>query len=162
MLVKNTIRFRTFQLTDVNAIQSLMEETVSTCYGTFPLAYRQHWIDDHHSRERILTDASEGYTLVVEYQDNIIGTGSLLQDEIQSVFIHPDFQQLGLGTQLMIRLEEYARQRSIQEIQLYALTLSRSFFEKLGYHTISEHQFKDPHLRQFKYFIMEKRLELPS
>jgi N-acetylglutamate synthase-like GNAT family acetyltransferase len=154
-----SVQFRTFQSQDVNTIHALIIETITACYSSFPPAYRQHWIEDHYSTERIITDAAEGHTLVIEHQGEIIGIGNLLQDEVQSVFIHPDYQQRGLGTQLMIRLEEHATQQSITEIQVYALTPSRPFFEQLGYHTISEHQFKDPQLRQFKYYIMVKQIE---
>jgi N-acetylglutamate synthase-like GNAT family acetyltransferase len=124
-----------------------------------PPAYHQHWIEDHYSTERIISDASEGCTLIIEHQGDIIGIGNLLQDEIQSIFIHPDYQQRGLGTQVMTRLEEQAKQDLISEIQLYAFTPSSHFFERLDYVTISENQFKNPHLRQFKYYVMEKRIE---
>ena len=159
MILLKGIRFRTFQAQDVNTIHSLIIETITVCYSSFPPKYRQHWIEDHYSTERIMADASEGYTLVIEHHGYIIGIGNLLQDEIQSVFIHPDYQQQELGTQLMMRLEEHAKQQSIREIELFALTPSRPFFKQLGYHTHSEHQFKDPHLSHFKYYIMRKRIE---
>ncbi|MCW4041981.1 MAG: GNAT family N-acetyltransferase [Candidatus Bathyarchaeota archaeon] len=158
MSVKD-IRFRLFQLTDINAIQSLMKETISTCYATFPPAYRQHWMDDHHSVDQILSEAIEGLTLVIEHTGNIIGTGNINNTRIQSVIIHPDFQRQGYGTELMQRLEHYARNNKISVLQLSALTPSRPFFTQLRYQTISEHQFTAPNLRQFKYFIMEKRLD---
>ena len=159
MISLKGIRFRTFQSQDVNALHSLIIETITVCYSLFPPTYRQHWIEDHYSTERIITNASEGYTLVIEYRGDIIGTGTLRHDEIQTVFIHPKYQQRELGTRLMIRLEEQAKKQSVQEIQLFALTPSRSFFARLGYYTISENQFKDPHLHQFKYYVMKKRIE---
>lgn len=152
------IRFRTFQSQDISAIQALIIETISVCYASFPLAYRQHWIEEHHSKEHIITGASEGYTLVLEHRGNIIGIGTLLLDEIRGVFIHPNYQLRELGTELLIRLEKRAKQQSIQEVQVYALPPSRPFFERLGYHTISEHQFKDQNLQQFKYYVLKKQI----
>jgi GNAT superfamily N-acetyltransferase len=156
------IQFRLFQLTDINAIQSLMEDTISTCYATFPLAYRQHWMEDHHSVDHILQEATEGLTLVMECEGRIIGTGNILGTRIQSIIVHPDFQRQDYGTELLHRLEQYARNNRILMLQLSALTPSRPFFQRLGYQTISEHCFKAKNLRQFKYYIMEKRLGLPS
>ena len=155
------IRFRLFQLPDINAIQSLMEETISTCYTTFPIAYRQHWMEDHHSVDQILQEATEGLTLVMECEGRIIGTGNILGNRIQSIIVHPDFQRHGYGTELLQRLEQYARNNRISAVQLWALTPAQPFFKQLGYQTISEHQFNAPNLQQFKYYIMEKRLGLP-
>jgi N-acetylglutamate synthase-like GNAT family acetyltransferase len=137
-----------------------MKETISTCYATFPPAYRQHWMEDHHSVDQILAEATEGLTLVIEYRGNIIGTGNITSNRIQSIIIRPDMQRQGLGTELMQRLEQYARNNRISVVQLSALTPARPFFQRLGYQTISEHHFKAPNLGQFKYYIMEKRLEL--
>jgi putative acetyltransferase len=113
-------------------------------------------MDEHHTLEQIITDASEGYTLVIEYQDQIIGTGNVRHDEIQSVFIHPDYQHQGFGTELISRLEEPARDHSVRTLQLYALTPSKRFFEGLGYHTLRENQFKNENLQHFRYYHMEK------
>ena len=137
-----------------------MNKTISTCYATFPLAYRQHLLEDHHSGDHILSEATEGLTLVIEYQGDIIGTGNIVNSRIQSIIIRPDMQRQGYGSELMQRLEQYARNNRISVVQLSALTPARSFFERLGYQTINEHHFKAPNLRQFKYYIMEKRLEL--
>jgi N-acetylglutamate synthase-like GNAT family acetyltransferase len=152
------IQFRLFQLTDINALQSLMKETISTCYATFPLAYRQHWLEDHHSVDHILQEATEGLTLVMECEGRIIGTGNIMGNRIQSIIIRPDMQRQGYGTELLQRLEQYARNNRISMLQLSALTPSRPFFEQLGFNTVSEHYFKAENLRQFKYYIMEKRL----
>jgi ribosomal protein S18 acetylase RimI-like enzyme len=135
-----------------------MEETISMCYATFPPAYRQHWLEDHHSVDHILQEATEGLTLVMECEGRIIGTGNILGNRIQSIIVHPDFQRQGYGTELMQRLEQYARNNRISAVQLSALTPARPFFQRLGYQTISEHQFKAQNLGQFKYYIMEKRL----
>ena len=76
------IQFRTFQSRDVNTIHSLIIETITAFYSSFPPAYHQLWIEDHDSTERIISDASEGCTLIIEHQGNIIDIGNLLQDEI--------------------------------------------------------------------------------
>lgn len=159
MLAKQTIQFRTFQLTDNNAIQSLMDETITTCYATYPLAYRQHWMEDHHSVDQILQEATEGLTLIMDYDGRIIGTGNITGNRIQSIIIRPDMQRQGHGTELMYRLEQYAKKSGFTVLQLSALTLSQPFFKLLGYQTISEHHFKDTNLQQFKYYIMEKQIE---
>lgn len=124
----------------------------------FPAEYRQHWMDEHHSTDHIVTEATEGYTLVIECEGQIIGTGNVLHEQIQSVFVHPEYQRRGCGTELIHRLEEHARKEGVDTLQLSALPPSKQFFEALGYHVLSENHFKDDNLRQFNYYIMEKRI----
>jgi N-acetylglutamate synthase-like GNAT family acetyltransferase len=139
-----------------------MKETISTCYATFPYAYRHHWLEEHHSVDQILAEATEGLTLVIECRGNIIGTGNIINNRIQSIVIRPDMQRQGYGTELLQRLEQYARNQGIRMVHLSALPPAQPFFERLGYQTLSEHYFKAPNLRQFTYSIMEKRLEETS
>ena len=139
-----------------------MNETISTCYTTFPHAYRQHWMEDHHSVDQTLQEATEGLTLVIECRKHIMGTGNIVNDRIQSIMIRPDMQRQGYGTELLQRLEQHARNTGISVVQVSALPPARPFFERSGYKTISEHPFTAPNLRQFTYFIMEKQLEETS
>jgi N-acetylglutamate synthase-like GNAT family acetyltransferase len=124
----------------------------------FPSAYRQHWRDEHHSTEHIITEASEGYTLVVEYEGRIVGTGNVLHERIQSVFVHLEYQRRGYGTTVVHQLEEHARKDGVRTLQVSALTPSKQFFEGLGYHVTSENRFRDEPLQHFKYYLMEKRM----
>jgi len=124
----------------------------------FPSEYRQHWMDEHHSTDHIATEASKGYTLVIECEGQIIGTGNVLHEQIQSIFVHPEHQRRGWGTELIHRLEEHARKEGVGTLRLSALTPSKQFFEALGYQLMSEHQFQDDNLRQFKYYIMKKSI----
>ena len=135
-----------------------METTIITSYSMFPSEYRQHWMNEHHSKDHIVAETSEGYTLILEYERKIVGTGNILHDQIQSLFVHPEYQRRGYGIELIRRLEEQARMDGVRIIRLSANTLSKQFFERLGYRMISENRFKDDDLRQFKYYIMEKRV----
>lgn len=152
------IRIREFRSGDIESIKHLMDTTINTGYSMFPSEYRQHWMDEHHSTDHIATEASEGYTLVIECERKIIGTGNVLREQIQSVFIHPVYQRHGYGTELIHRLEEYARKEGVGTLRLSANTLSKQFFEALGYRIISENPFKEDNLQQFKYYIMEKSI----
>lgn len=78
-----------------------MNETISTCYATFPPTYRQHWMEVHHSVDQILAKATEGLTQVMEYVGNIMGTRNIVNNRIQSIMIPPDMQPQGYGTELL-------------------------------------------------------------
>jgi N-acetylglutamate synthase-like GNAT family acetyltransferase len=145
-------------LGDLDSIKHLVDMTINSSYSVFPFEYRQHWMDEHHSKEHIFAEASEGFTLVVQCDGKIIGTGNVLHEQIQSLFVHPEYQRRGYGTELIRRLEDQARMEGVGTLRLSALTHSKQFFEGLGYQIISENQFKDDNLRQFKYYNMEKSI----
>ncbi len=150
------VTFREFQTGDAPSIKHLIDTTITVSYAMFSPAYRQHWMDDHHSLNQIIAEASDGYTLVVEREAAIVGVGTLLRGQIQSVFIHPQYQRRGWGTLLIHRLEDSARKRGVATVRLAALPPSKPFFEGLGYLVVAEHRFHDAALHQFAYYIMEK------
>ena len=51
--------------------------------------------------------------------------------EIRSLAIHPDYQQLGLGSQLVKHMKQEAKRLGIK--RLYTFTLSEDFFKTLGF-----------------------------
>ncbi len=152
------VTFREFQTGDAPSIKHLIDTTITVSYAMFPLAYRHHWMDDHHSINQIIAEASDGYTLVVEREAAIVGVGTLLRGQIQSVFIQPQCQRRGLGTLLIQRLEDTARKGGVTTLRLSALPPSKPFFEGLGYQVVTENRFHDTALHPFAYFIMEKNV----
>ena len=152
------IVIREFRLGDIDSVKHLVDTTINTSYSVFPSEYRKHWIDEHHSTEHIFAEASEGFTLVIQCEGKIIGTGNVLHEQIQSLFVHPEYQRRGYGRELIHRLEEKGRMGGVGTLRLSALTFSKQFFEGLGYRIISENRFKDDNLRQFKYYNMEKSI----
>ena len=87
-------------------LKRVIDETVEACYSHYPDEYRQHTTEQHHSKTQILNTATTGFTLVLESQEHIIGTGTLLDNKIEGVYIHPDHQRQGYGTRIMQALEE--------------------------------------------------------
>ena len=140
-------------------MKELIDRTITTCYARYPIEFRQHWMDEHQPQKHLLTESTEGYTLIIERNGQIVGTGTLLHDKIKRVFIHPDYQRKGHGTLVMQKLEQQAKTHAINTIRLSATSPSKSFFERLGYKRISEHNFKDENLKRFQYYRMAKEIE---
>jgi N-acetylglutamate synthase-like GNAT family acetyltransferase len=139
-------------------MKELIDRTITTCYAEYPIEFRQHWMDEHQAQQHLLTESMEGYTLIIECNRQMIGTGTLLHDKIKRVFIHPDYQRKGYGILIMQKLEQQAKTNAIKTIRLSATPPSKPFFERLEYKPISEHNFKDEHLKRFRYYRMEKEI----
>jgi len=58
--------------------------------------------------------------------------------KMRQVAVHPDFQQKGLGTALVVYTEELMRKKGFKEIQLHARILAVDFYEKLDYKVVGD------------------------
>lgn len=52
---------------------------------------------NYHSEKHIISDARDGYTIVMELNGKIIGRGTLSATNIRRVFINPAYQHKGFG-----------------------------------------------------------------
>ena len=79
-----------------------------------------------------------GIVLIIEKDNTIVATGALVGEEIQGVFVEPDFQGHGYGKTIMIELEDRARAQGLPEIELSVSLPSRRFDETLAYEVLAE------------------------
>ena len=69
-------------------------------------------------------------------------SGTMVGGEIVGVFVGPQWQNRGLGTELMRRLEEAARAGGCPEVRFDVSLPARAFYEGLGYR-MGERRFED-------------------
>ena len=105
------------------------------------------------SEENIIKRAPDRKMMLMIENEEIIGTASLKNNIILSVFVDVNAQGKGIGTKLMRYLEEMARKKGFKKVVLPSSITSVSFYSKLGYKIIEE-QINDAG----KNIIMEKML----
>lgn len=152
------VELREFRREDLEAVKSLIDETIEVSYSIYPREVIEHWMKDHHSRERILSEAKDGYTTVLEHKGRILGTGTLLGADIRRVFIHPSYQRRGFGKLIMHKLEEQASANGIGTLELISTVISKRFYDSLGYVTREEGYFLAGAKRKFPYCWMTKKI----
>lgn len=54
------------------------------------------------------------------------------------LYIHRDFQRMGIASELCLALENRARMQGIKELTVHASITARPFFEKRGYKLLRE------------------------
>lgn len=65
---------------------------------------------------------------------------------VDSIFVKPEFQNHGIGRTLMDKMQEWAITKGAVSIELNVYEFNQtaiSFYEKLGYHTLSRKMSKD-------------------
>ena len=149
---QDNVSIRDFRSTDLEAVRNLICRTIDISY---PVAYSTeaiHFFKAFHSDERILDDAREGYTVVLEL-DGLTGS------HVYRVFVEPALQGLGYGKTIMRHLEEKARSSGIDAVQLDASLVSRPFYENLGYQILRNAFIEVANGKTLDFHEMEKVLK---
>lgn len=152
------LSIRDFKSSDLPTIKALVDQTIDVCYvGVYPREAVQ-FFKDWHSNDRILADAEKGYTVVLEQDGQVIGTGTVVGNEIKRVFVGPAFQKRGLGRLIMQVLEDHAVSAGIGVVKLDASLPSKKFYDSLGCVMLEETFLEVENNKRLDYYRMEKRL----
>lgn len=101
---------------------------------------------------------SEHYSVVIEEDKVIIGFGDLdTNGYLDRLFIHKDYQGVGIATMIVNEIEKYAKENKIEIITTHSSITAKSFFEKQGYKVVKE-QLVERKGQYLTNFIMEKSL----
>ncbi len=149
---------RRLDATDLMSVQRLIYLTVDSSYsGVYPPRAVQYF-KEFHSLERILERQAVGEVLVVERDRVMVGTGAIVGAEISGVFVHPQFQRLGIGGQVMDVLEDHARAAGRKSVRLAVSLPSRPFYESRSYHLLEECSIDVGEGERLDYWTAEKSL----
>ncbi len=72
------------------------------------------------------------------HKEKLVGFGRMLSDGLLhavlfDVIVLPDYQRIGIGTEIMNRLLDKCKKHHIRDIQLFCAENKLSFYEKLGF-----------------------------
>lgn len=158
MTARDRPSLRMFEDTDLFAVKSLVHRTIAVCYPGHYCMEAVRFFGNYHGDAAILKDARQGCTLVLEKAGRVLGTGTLLGDEIKRVFVEPGLQKHGLGRLIMQRLETQAALLGVATIQLDASLPAKQFYDRLGYATVERASLEVENGRRLDYFKMRKTL----
>jgi GNAT superfamily N-acetyltransferase len=149
---------REFQKADLPALKTLVHKTIATCYPGYYGAEAVRFFIDYHNKEVILRDAQEGRTVILDKAGRILGTGTLVGEEIKRVFVDPIFQRQGFGRWIMRQLEQAAARQGAAAVKLDASLPAKTFYDRLGYLTVEPAFLTVENGRRLDFFKMQKAL----
>ncbi len=98
------------------------------------------WNEEYHlSAEEYLQALRLSWYLVCVYEgERLVGFGRLVSDQVVHAMIYdlivdPEFQNQGIGGEILDQLVQYCKQAQIRDIQLFCARGKRSFYEKRGF-----------------------------
>ena len=72
------MKIREFEKNDLAAVKDLVDKTIDVCYAGIYCAEAVQFFKDWHHSDKILKNAKEGYTIILEQDGRIVGTGTVV------------------------------------------------------------------------------------
>ncbi len=157
-MCKNGVEIREFNKADLVMVKSLIGKTIDTCYSSAYCEEAVKFFKDWHNDDKILDQAKKGYTIIFINDNQIIGTGTVIGDEIVRVFVDPAYQKRGYGKLMMQKLEEKALSNGVDIVRLDASIPSKKFYDLLDYVTLEETFLEVENHKRLDYYKMQKSL----
>lgn len=134
--MKEEFIIRTAQHFDSIELRDLYMNTVLTVNRRdYSQAEVEDWASCGEDLSKIEEMIKTHYFIVaVNHQSQIIGFSSITpQGYLHSMFVHKDFQGIGVATKLLEEIERYAAEKRISRITSEVSLTARPFFERKGY-----------------------------
>jgi ribosomal protein S18 acetylase RimI-like enzyme len=156
------VKIREFRKNDLAAVKDLVDKTIDICYSDIYCPEAVQFFKDWHQENKILKNAEEGYSIVLENDSEIVATGTIVAGEIMRVFVDPEFQKYGFVRMIIQKLEEKALSEGLNIVKLDASIPSKKFYDLLDYVTLEETFLELENDKRLDYYKMEKVLTGPK
>jgi N-acetylglutamate synthase-like GNAT family acetyltransferase len=93
---------------------------------------------------------------VATIDGRVVGTASLDESVVRSVFVAPDVQARGIGKLLMAEIKRTARERNILKLAVPSSVTAETFYVRLGFKAVRDSYYGDE-----RTIIMERLLDEP-
>ncbi|MFC2136894.1 GNAT family N-acetyltransferase [Bacteroidota bacterium] len=147
---------RPFKNCDLDEIYDIIEYHLVHTYSKVYSKEIIEFYKEYHSLNNILNDSKKGNALILSINNEIIGTGTILNNYINRIFIKSGYQNQGYGTAILSELEKLAVFKN-KSIKLDVIPGSEGFYIKNGYVIISQ-AFDKIDTQYLEYFKMGKQL----
>ena len=107
--------------------------------------------------EGVASKLEEWHAYVAVVEGRIVGTASLNDRTVRAVFVHPDYQGRGIGTELMNSVENAASVQSESTLSVQSSITAQPFYAKRGFKVVREVFYGEE-----RTIVMSKDISSPS
>ena len=148
------IQIRRATLNDADAISDVIIETVREINSKDYSSVVINEVTSNFTQSRIIEKMKIRQVFVATTQQKeIIGTASLENNMVRSVFVLPDWQRSNIGLMLMNCLEKIAKKQNIHCLTVSSSIAAENFYQKLGYKSLRNEYYGEE-----RTIIMEKNI----
>ncbi|MDO4459714.1 MAG: GNAT family N-acetyltransferase [Clostridia bacterium] len=140
---------------DLESVKIITQSTIDEVYPHYYPTGAVEFFKKHHSDENILKDINAGLVYLLENKNNFVGTVTVKENNINRLFVLPEFQKHGFGREL-IEFAEGIIFRNYSEIKLDASLPAKSIYMARGYTETEYHIIKTDNGDFLCYDVMVK------
>ncbi len=120
------MKIRKAEMKDIENVKDITYRTIKAVYlHYYPIGAVEFFLK-HHREDNIIRDIKDGAVFLAEEKDTVVGTVTINENEINRLFVLPDFQGKGFGRGLM----EFAEKRIAEKYKTAVLSASLSAKQK--------------------------------
>ncbi len=121
---------------DFESVKKITQETIHEVYPKYYPAGAVRFFSEHHADEKIIRDINAGIVYVVVTDDGVLaGTVTLTDNEVDRLFVLPEFQGRGYGRELLDFAEESISEK-YDVIILHASLPAKNIYLKRGFREV--------------------------
>lgn len=123
---------RIAEIEDLENVLQIVTDTISEIYSHY---YAEGVVDFflyHHSRENVLLDIQNGIVWLLEDGGCMVGTVTIKGDVVNRLFVLPEYQSRGYGSQLMDFAEAKISER-FSHVHIDSSLAAKEMYLKRGY-----------------------------
>lgn len=132
------VQIKEFSLTYLNDAVELIHSNIR---NVFPMVYTNEVVEyylRYHSASNIRKNATIGQTYLGFVNSKLAGTVNLSPLYIQSLYVHTDYQNQGIGTTLLGFALIQARKMSLKHVKVDATPNAKAFYMKKGFTLVKD------------------------
>ena len=92
---------RLAEMTDLERVLQITHDTISEIYSHYYADGVVDFFSKQHSRENVLSDIENGIVWLLEENGCLVGTVTVKKNAVNRLFVLPEYQSRGYGSQLM-------------------------------------------------------------
>lgn len=123
---------RLAEIADLESVLQITQDTISEVYSHYYAEGVVGFFLEHHSREHILSDIKEGIVWLLEEDGSMAGTVTIKENAVNRLFVLPEWQSQGYGSQLMDFAENKIAEQFTQ-VHIDSSLAAKEMYLKRGY-----------------------------
>lgn len=145
------MKIRKYQFKDYKNVLELFYNTVHYINARdYNEEQLNAWAPENYNSLSWEKRLSDNYSVVAEIGDKLVGFGTV--DDagyFDFLYVHKDYQRLGVATLIADEIEEYVYSRGIKSVSTHASITALAFFKQRGYSVLKKQNIE----RNGVYFI---------
>ena len=123
---------RLAELLDLECVLQITHNTISEIYSHYYAEGVVKFFLEHHSREHMLSDIEDGIVWMLEEDGSMVGTVTIKENAVNRLFVLPEWQSHGYGSQLMDFAEDKIAER-FTHVHIDSSLAAKEMYLKRGY-----------------------------